>query len=157
MDGDPCSLDNMRDIVVGREVPWWPPAPAWYLVLAIAGLLAGLWTMRFVTRWHQNRYRRIAIKELSAMQIGDVRELSELLKRVALVSYPTEQVASLTGKPWADFLRLEVQGAQFGHPMTSPLETATSDPDPDVDSDTWRELLDDARCWILHHPGRRTQ
>ncbi|HBE68341.1 MAG TPA: hypothetical protein DDW52_09360 [Planctomycetaceae bacterium] len=156
MDGDPYSLDKMRDIAVGQPISWWPPAPAWFLVLSIAALLAGIWMIQVFVRYRQNRFRRIAMSELSAMKVGDVRRLSELLKRVALVSYPNEEVASLSGKAWVDFLRQEAPQVQFGQSI-SPMETATTDPHPTIDSGTWSELIDDARVWILQHKGRRPQ
>ena len=36
MKPDPASLENLRDIAVPPPVPWWPPAPGWWVL----GLLA---------------------------------------------------------------------------------------------------------------------
>ena len=36
MNPDPASLDNLRDIVELPPVPWWPPAPGWWVLLAVA-------------------------------------------------------------------------------------------------------------------------
>ena len=42
--GDPASLQNLNDIVALGPVPWWPPAPGWYFVIAVVtGLL--LWRL----------------------------------------------------------------------------------------------------------------
>ena len=35
MTPDPYSLDNLRDIVEPASIPWWPPAPGVWLLLAL--------------------------------------------------------------------------------------------------------------------------
>jgi hypothetical protein len=34
------NLDRLHDIVVPAPVPWWPPAPGWYVVLTVALIIA---------------------------------------------------------------------------------------------------------------------
>ena len=106
---DPGSLDRLHDIVVPRPVPWWPPAPAWYVLAAIAGVAIALAAWRIGRWWFRNRYRRAALAELASLQRQSTQPqtlpaLAVLLKRTALAAYPRDRVASLTGSAWREFL-----------------------------------------------------
>ena len=106
MTSDPASLQNLHDIVVPPPVPWWPPAPGWYLVMAIALGLAVVVAARAVIRYRRNAYRRAALAELQVLALdGDaLPRIAALLKRTALAAYPREHVASLAGQPWLTWL-----------------------------------------------------
>ena len=95
------SLDRLRDIHGIAGVPWWPPAPGWWLLLG-AGLLLGL------AAWHWRTILRLRIpipgitlgswRWDAAAALRDLRrraragqdpkttagELSELLRRIAM-------------------------------------------------------------------------
>jgi len=117
MNTDPASLQNLNDIVVPPPAPWWPLAPGWYIA---GGILALLLLWRIYIYWQaakRNRYRRAALKELSVIRIqGDfaaLRRLPLLLKRTALSAWPREEVASLSGPPWHEFLDRTAQTKLF--------------------------------------------
>ena len=117
MNIDPASLKNLNDIVVPPPAPWWPPAPGWYIA---SGILALLLLWRIYIYWQasrRNRYRRAALKELSVIRIqGDsaaLRRLPLLLKRTALSAWPREEVASLSGLAWHEFLDRTAQSDLF--------------------------------------------
>ena len=68
---------------------------------------------RVAIHWYWNRYRSVALDELRAIEERShdesrraqvVGQLAALLKRVALVAWPRETVASLSGEPWIEFL-----------------------------------------------------
>ena len=46
---DPGSLQNLHDIVVPGPAAWWPPAPGWYVLAAVA-LSVGEWCL-YQRRW----------------------------------------------------------------------------------------------------------
>jgi hypothetical protein len=106
-------LAGLRDWHLPEPVSWWPPAPGWWL-LALLGLALGL----VLVRWWLRRRRdaapmRAALAELAALRarVGpdlDARTfaaaVSRLLRRLALVRYPRDQVASLSGGDWIAFL-----------------------------------------------------
>jgi hypothetical protein len=147
---DPADLSRLADISVPVPVPWWPPAPGWWIVaaalLGAVAILVGI----VVRRHRRNAYRRAALAELAA--IGTVVDparaaaVSVVLKRAALVAYPRAEVASLTGPAWLAFLD-RVAGthdftkgggaglarAAFGAPVDGPAVLAA------------------ARRWMKHH------
>ncbi len=102
MNPDPASLANLRDIVTPPPVPWWPLAPGWWYLLTVLGLIAVLVAVYQWRRWRANAYRRAAFRELGGAE--SVAAIAEILKRAALVAYPRNQVASLTGSAWVVWL-----------------------------------------------------
>lgn len=110
---DPASLQNLHDIMVPDPVPWWPPAPCWYVLGAVilAALIWLLW--RWIEHWKANAYRRAALTELAQLkvkspeedkQVNVLRELNVLLKRTALAAWPRTEIAGLSGEQWLGFL-----------------------------------------------------
>ncbi|MEE9103883.1 DUF4381 domain-containing protein [Pseudomonas nitroreducens] len=108
------SIDQLRELAL--PVPpasYWPQTWGW-LVLALillALLLAGcVW--RYL-RWRRDRYRREALARLDELaqalndpqgRLGALRELPQLVKRVALSMPAGEAAARLGGSQWQVFL-----------------------------------------------------
>jgi hypothetical protein len=110
---DPTSLGNLFDIVEPPAVPWWAPAPGWFVGGGVALVLI-IWTAwRAWKRWRAGAYRRAARAEWlqlktraadHAQREAALRQLPELIKRTALAAFPREDVASLSGMEWLQFL-----------------------------------------------------
>jgi Domain of unknown function (DUF4381) len=109
----PASLDALRDIHLPQPVSLWPPAPGWWLLLALLLTLAAatfVWLRR--RRQRPLRWQRAALRELDELEArhlsgADPSELaaalSALLRRGALARFGAE-VASLHGEPWVELL-----------------------------------------------------
>ena len=108
MEGATPSLNDLRDLALPTEPSWWPLAPglSFLLVLLLWGALC--WAVVFYRKYQAHAYRRVGLALLA--DVFTVRELSELLKRVALVGFERETVASLYGKEWAEFLQQSCAG-----------------------------------------------
>jgi Domain of unknown function (DUF4381) len=108
MTADPADLANLRDIALPAVAAYWPPPAGWWIVGAALLAAALLVLARGLARYRHNAYRRAALRELAA--IGGVLDpaaasrVSAVLKRVALVTFPREQVAALSGEAWLAFL-----------------------------------------------------
>jgi len=117
-------LSQLADIHLPADVPFWPPAPGWWLLAAL--LLCGLGLLGYVLlrRWQQRRRLAAALQELAlaraawrkadtatrnAAGLNLLYELNSLLKRVALLHFPQAQVAPLAGRAWLHFL--DAQGS----------------------------------------------
>jgi hypothetical protein len=116
MNPDPTSLDNLHDLVIPPSIPWWPPAPGWYVLSALLAVAAAWLAWRSWKRWCANGYRRAALRELAKAQ--DVTAIAELLRRTVLAIMPRSVVASMSGPDWADWL-----AAQCSDPMPDPVRT----------------------------------
>ncbi|MEO8740228.1 MAG: DUF4381 domain-containing protein [Casimicrobiaceae bacterium] len=112
---------QLRDIHAPGAAPFWPPAPGWWLVaIALAALLA--WGV--VIAWRRHRVRRQRTRILTVLtdlerdlDRGPTSEMlarvSILLRRLALMRFPRQRVAALTGNAWLDFLDESVEGERF--------------------------------------------
>ena len=99
-------LAQLAPLRAPESIGWWPMAPGWWIIfaLAIAGLL-------LIARWIQQRhrrahYRRAALTQLRLLRAAEATttDINQLLKAAALRAFPAEQVAALHGQDWQDFL-----------------------------------------------------
>lgn len=144
---DPAtSLDRLHDVVLPPTVPWWPPAPGWYVVFGLALGAAALLAWRAWKRWQADGYRRAALRELTAA--ADAPAIAELLRRTALAFAPRPVVAAKTGAAWADWV-----AAQSDEAMTAQVRELLAGgvyAGPAADRDV-RALADYAARWIASH------
>jgi hypothetical protein len=165
MNPDPTSLDRLHDLVAPGPVPFWPPAPGWYwlLAFAVAGLLVA--TIHGFIRWQHNRYRREALAELSRQEAylhsrdhrgNALVVLAELMKRTAVTAWPRRGVANLTGPEWFAFLDRADRTTSFRRGDGAILERAAYDPRTaaDVDNEKASKLMAEIHHWIRHHDTR---
>lgn len=140
---DPADLANLHDIVLPPAVPYWPPASGWWIVTATLLAIALLLLAQSMMRYRRSAYRRTALRELEA--VGPVRDsiaaqrVSAVLKRVALVTFGREQVASLSGRSWLAFLNRTGRTTAFEETLGF---------DAPLDSNA---IATAARQWIRQH------
>jgi hypothetical protein len=122
----------LRDLHLPELVGWWPLAPGWWFLIALAA--AGLaWLLyRSFIKWRRNAARRIALRELSRIQhdyqygvdeISLAIELSELLRRTMLAYAPRNEVAGLTGEGWLRWLDQGLDDRPFSQGSGQNLES----------------------------------
>ena len=106
MDTDSLNiLTELQPLHLPEPVPFWPPAPGWYIAGLMVLLLMSWGLIRWLRYLRSQRYRRVAqrlLREIAGRKEDNpgekLRAVNELLKRVALQTYPREKVASLSGK-----------------------------------------------------------
>lgn len=144
----------LRDIHLPDPASWWPPAPGWWLLLALAGIAA-------LIVWHRRRtrarrdLRRLAFLELERIENRFVQrnnerqaleELSVLLRRIAIARYPRTQVAALTGARWLKFLDGVTGDDRFSNGAGRALADAPYN--PAAVPDNVPDLIDLCRRWL---------
>lgn len=156
---DPLALP-LRDIHFPPPPPWWPPAPGWWAIalLALAGAGTVLWWRRRRTRisaLSQARCELQSLREASpAKEARDViREMSALLRRLAISSYPRQSSASLIGEAWLAFLD---QPLLPEHPFSHGAGRILLDGPyrPEVDQAQLEPLFDLCAEWMAALAGR---
>ncbi|MEM6468244.1 MAG: DUF4381 domain-containing protein [Planctomycetota bacterium] len=154
MKADPYSLDLLRDVVSPMRVSWWPPSPGSMFLVAIVLLWFSVLAFRLIQRYRRRAYRRQAVRELAEIKPGDFLALSELLKRVALVSFPRERVASLAGSDWMQFLSSTNDQVDFSAVAAERLAVASAvSGSANDEPDLWRHTCGVAKHWIVVHGG----
>jgi hypothetical protein len=152
MNPDPAELP-LRDIHLPAPVSWWPPAPGWWL-LALALLLASLMVWLWLRHRRRRRWARAALAELETLDAafrvdGNAhrlcREVSLLLRRIALLDRATPEQAALTGEDWLAWLDRPLDGRMFQTGPGRVLLHGPYDPKIEVDADALVELC---RRWI---------
>lgn len=144
------SLDRLHDLALPPVVPWWPPAPGWYVVLAVLVLISGLGLVRLVSRYRANAYRREAARELASLD--SPAAIAELLRRTALAIAPRSVIAEKTGTAWLDWLAAQSSEAM---PDSVRAQLTTGVYNPPAASHELSVLRDYAARWITRH--RRIQ
>ena len=149
-------LNSLRDIHEPAPPGLWPPAPGWWMLGAVvagalvAALLEGL------RRRRAARPVRAALDELDAWTAtaaardphAAADELAALLRRVALVRYPRERVAALTGDDWLAFLDATTGSRAFSEGPARILGNDRHAPDVHLDPEAVDAL---ARAWLRAH------
>ena len=146
-------LAGLKDIHLPEPVSWWPPAPGWWLLALLVVVLV-------ILAWRLPRARRRAlhdeaVRELEAVRArferdGDLprlaRDLSRLLRRVAISRFPREEVAGLVGQEWLEFLDRAYSGDGFREGPGRILVEAPYRPEPE--SFDTGELFDLVNRWL---------
>lgn len=153
------ALAQLKDIHLPASIAWWPLAPGWYAVfLLVLVFLAGL--AFFVYRRYLNsraKKQALVLLENYAQhydkehngQVTSAR-ISELLKRVALVYFPREQVASMHGQEWIDFLNQTGKGLDFEVVKSMLLDS----PFRVNEQVNLQPLISQAKLWIKQRRGQ---
>lgn len=106
-------LQSLRDVHLPEPISAWPPAPGWYIVIALALVLFFTVAIVLYKRYQKNALRRLALRELNALQdsfehgtkLSEIApHISCLLRQVALAYFPKNKIAGLIGEEWLDFL-----------------------------------------------------
>lgn len=155
-------LRGIEEIPLPEPILWWPETIGWLIV----GLVLVGWSVRRALRWlriwRRDAYRRKALRQLDALDFEDghwcqaAACLPALLKRVALDAYAREEVASLSGQKWLEFLSAQCDRTAICEQTGSVLLQVAYQPISEWTFDQ-REALALARAvrvWIQNHRAR---
>lgn len=147
------SLAQLKDIHLPSPIGWWPLAPGWYVLIILVLFLAII-----VAYYIYKRHRNAQAKNQALLLLNNYQKqyehepngaqasacISELLRRVALVYYPREQVASLHGEEWLKFLNKTGKGIDFNLVKELLLDA----PFKTTETMSLKPLFDTAQLWI---------
>lgn len=160
-------VDQLMDIRELDAISWWPLAPGWWLMAALAVLLILLLMVmvRNLRRYPLGSWRRDAWRQLrrlrsraatmTAEQLAG--ELSELLRRIAVARYGRDQAAGLSGKQWLMWLQEHDPGGFDWTRRGAPLLTLPYAP-PGLHQQERKQLLPlirAAQAWTRHQGRAR--
>lgn len=102
-----AELAKLRDIRLPDPVGWWPLAPGWWALIALAVLVVLVILVLEVRR--RRTVRHVALRELAGLKArlddqaalpGVATELAVLLRRVVLSGPEARKLAALSGPGW---------------------------------------------------------
>ncbi len=149
---DSSLLQQLKDIHLPNPIGFWPPALGWWILFGTLPFLV------FVVYYLKKPYQAYLLKKQLMQQlnqleqtyqkkgsaIDSMQKLANLLKRAALMSYPREQVASLHGVDWVNFLQTSVPNYDTSKVM---LIMQKSLYQPEINQDI-SEVFIFARFWL---------
>ena len=131
----------LKDIHLPEVMGWWPPAIGWWIVAILVPLscLLMIWLYKRITRKTALKAAKkllLSIKQDSTLEDDDkLKQLSELVRRVAISISPRAEAASLTGQAWLTYLDNSVKGTPFTQGVGAVFADAhyRQAPHPDLD------------------------
>ncbi|MDR3504247.1 MAG: DUF4381 domain-containing protein [Legionella sp.] len=147
-------LAQLKDIHLPDAIGWWPLAPGWYAVITLIILLIFVLAAYVYRRHRYALAKKQALLLLASYQEAYEKEqntptssaqISELLRRVALVYYPRAEVASLHGDAWLQFLNQTSKGIDFNAVRALLLDAPFKAADSGIDLSP---LFAHAKHWI---------
>ncbi|MCU7555169.1 DUF4381 domain-containing protein [Alteromonas sp. ASW11-19] len=147
-------LAQLRDIHTPDPVSAWPLAWGWWCVIALVLMLVSFGVYRYVKHRRRQRPRREALRQLSAVSARDddwPTQLNGLMKRVALVYYPSSEVAALYGEQWQQFLlkTLPARKASQAQGGLQQLNAQRYQPTT-ADATAFDDAVAGVRVWLRH-------
>ena len=149
----PTTQLPLKDIHLPDAIGWWPPAIGWWLLAVLIPLLLVFlyWFYKRLTRKTAIKTAKknlAVIKQYPALDNDKkLRELSMLLRRVAISINPRAEVASLTGRQWLEFLDKSVTGTPFSDGCGQLLTTAPYRNSPPTEPEI-AQLLSLCEDWL---------
>ncbi|MDY6984176.1 MAG: DUF4381 domain-containing protein [Pseudomonadota bacterium] len=151
-------LSELADIHLPDAVGFWPPAPGWWVLAALAILALVLLYRRQLARLFLRRRLGSALRELDeayrAFDTGSDRNadgltmlhsFNAILKRVALVHFSEPELPRLSGRAWLRFLDEKSGGSEFTTGAGQALGDGIYRPTFDADAAALHALC---RRWI---------
>ncbi len=142
-------LSQLNDIVTPTAPDWWPPAPIyWLLALAFIVVIVGTTYLLKHLKKQQLKQQQ-ALKKLQQLKQANANfiELNQLLKGVVLLYFPRQQVASLHGELWFDFLQSYATNPLFDSKQAFLKRLYTNSEQPCSTDD-----LAQTKIWIKEFP-----
>ncbi|WP_137817923.1 DUF4381 domain-containing protein [Pseudomonas sp. 2FG] len=115
-------LEQLEPLIAPPAIPWWPPAPGWWLLaLLLPLLLWGLWRLRrrlpFPRKKAPQELPLDPLRQAALIELAQLRkpydgapasvwlqQLNALLKRLCRSHYPASHSHTLSGRAWLAFL-----------------------------------------------------
>ncbi|MGP6429600.1 DUF4381 domain-containing protein [Pseudomonas sp. CH235] len=158
------SIAQLKELALPLPVSYSPQTWGWWFLLAILLLAAAIIGTRRLIQWRSDRYRREALAQLAQLRTNSdelhaLRELPELLKRVALSMQGPRSLtsradaAALEGSEWQTFLQTHID-QQLPDEFAQQLATLAYAPDATLlalPAPCRDAMFDTCKLWVERH------
>jgi hypothetical protein len=151
------AIRGIVEVLPPGPISWFPSTIGWKLLLAMLLAATGYRLWKYWRYWRRNRYRAAALANLKryraenlAPEVELVR-IAGLLKATALQVFPRQEIASLSGENWLQWLDESTERVIFSAPSRELLRDALyrgTAPDTTIDLAT---LCRESADWIRGH------
>lgn len=150
-------LSGLKDIHLPPVPPAWPPSARFWIVLG--GVLLAVFLVRRIivsrriitARKYANREVESITKRFNKNGYKIASELSLLMRRIALMKFPKEEVSPLSGKEWRQFLEKTSKKPVFKGRAGDIIEDVMYIPPERFGKQDVAPLVAAAKEWIAEH------
>jgi hypothetical protein len=161
----------LRDIHLPGAIGWWPPAPGWWLLAALA--LAGL--AAYAVHYYRGRHKRVALRALTRVRtaleqgaepVACLQHVSTILRRFAMTSLAAPRanetdavvdVPGLIGERWLAYLDARWARTEFTAGLGRQLLAAPYTRPNSIDRTAALELTGLCTAWLAAQPAARAR
>lgn len=100
-------LQDLKDIRTPATIENWPPAYGWWIlgILIVLSLcLITIWLLKVRKVSLAKRQALKTLQQIDSANLDNVSQLNQLLKRVAMVYFPKQNVQEMHSEKWTAFL-----------------------------------------------------
>lgn len=141
---------GLKELPLPELVSWMPQTFGWVVVAVIALAVAGWFAWRRWQAYQADQYRRDALARLLLMTADDMQFLPELLRLAALSAGPRQDVASLRGANWMNWLNARVDKPLFDEADSITLDALVYS-NTSISAQKAQHLLDASEIWLRGH------
>lgn len=141
---------GLKELPLPQPVSWMPQTVGWLVLAIIVLAVAAYFGWRRWQAYQADQYRRDALIRLKQMNAAQLHDLPELLRLAALSAGPRNQVASLRGSDWINWLNAHVDQPLFDEADSITLDTLAYT-ETTIAPEQARHLLDASENWLRGH------
>ena len=146
---------HLHDIISAPAAGFWPPAPGWWILGIIILLLSYFIVRRLVRYLRQRHIQTRLMKELDTLSADRpdqiATNISVFLRRVVLMRYARNEVASLNGDDWLRFLDQTGGEGSFQNGIGKKLATLPYSPSQQMTDSDNQALIKLTRKWLQQY------
>jgi hypothetical protein len=155
----------LRDIHLPGAIGWWPPAPGWWLVAALALAAVAVYAVHY----YRGRHKRVALRALTRVRaaleqgaepVACLQYVSTTLRRFAMTSVgkPAAQLApvdvpGLIGDRWLEYLDARWERTEFTAGLGRQLLAAPYTRPNSIERTAALELTGLCKDWLAAQPA----
>ncbi len=150
----------LRDIHLPGDVSWWPPAPGWWVLAALALAAAGWAIWRYAQGYRQRAALRTLEKVCADLEAGYPSDeclpvVSSVLRPFAMtIAASPRGIAGLVGERWLNWLDSQWEQHQFTNGAGEALARAPYAPPSAFSNADALELTRVCIAWVKSQKGR---
>ncbi|MGR3661343.1 MAG: DUF4381 domain-containing protein [Paracoccaceae bacterium] len=141
---------GLKELPLPEPVSWMPQTAGWAVVAIIALAAAAYFAWRRWQAYQADQYRRDALARIKQLNPDTLHDLPELLRLAALAVGPRDEVASLRGPNWINWLNARIDQPLFNEADSVTLDTLAYTKTT-IAPEQARHLLDASESWLRGH------
>ena len=152
-------ITNIGKLIEPEPIGFSFDAPGWTILLGIIIFILIILAYKKFQEYQKNKYRRFAISSIKSLTSPEftmeeiIFKISEILKRVSITSYGRNEIASLNGKDWLEFVSQKNKNKSFFQKKSKAILTGLlyQGKYAEINNDDIQNYKKDSLNWIKKH------